>query len=81
MFVTARLKRAAELLIPHSVRARREAERLRERALAREERRLARVAQRRAALLESDPGLRSYTAAGAPLPVPFPVRARRRPHR
>ena len=46
MLVTARLKRAAELLIPHSVRARREEERLRERALAKEERRLARASRK-----------------------------------
>lgn len=64
MLVTARLKRAAELLIPHSVRARREEERLRERVRVKEERRLERVARRRAALLDSDADLRSYTAEG-----------------
>ena len=64
MFMTARLKRAAGLLIPRSVRARREEERLREQARAKEERRLARVTERRTTLLASDTDLRSYTVEG-----------------
>ena len=61
MLQTARLKRAAERLLPPSVRARREEQRRQERARVKEDRRLARIAQRRAALLESEPDLRTIT--------------------